>query len=215
MSLKTIANSLYTGYEIIKKFIDFCRPYQPYISAGSILGKASWRAYKAKPLKNKIRILTNEIERRGMRIEAIQKHMPERAVALQEEINSLELVRRENVRELGEAALSLSQLPSLFFDHPGDNIYNNTYQIVAQSVQIHHAARPLEQTDRAERRLKTLTKLVYLAGLLSMMAQRVELVEKEEPVSLTLIRTMIAIDLISMMSLIMTTCRSMFEHRPQ
>ena len=140
--------SLFTsGKNFITGTVRAIAPYQPYIAAATIIGKAGWKYRSEQTLKKDVTDLTVRINR----LHAIVK-TPRDAAAIErirEKIEALTAERAEKEYQIEVARLTFGQIPSLFFDHPGSNPYQSLYQLYQRGFvlnrEVHRDEIPLSK----------------------------------------------------------------------
>lgn len=141
-------NLFTSGKDFISGTVKMIAPYQPYIAATTIIGKAGWKYRSEQKLKNEVADLTVRIRR----LQAIAK-TPRDAEALErirEKITLLKAERRDKEHQIDVGRLTFGQIPSLFFSHPGCNPYQSLYHIYQRGFtlnrQVHRDETPLSTT---------------------------------------------------------------------
>jgi len=146
MSLESVRSQFSYLMGAATDVVKAIEPYQPTIAVGIILGKIGWRLYQYKPMKREIETLSSRLHIRNA-IVADPRLDPERAARIRTEIRELKAKKLEKERQLDITKLTLGQVPSLFFSHPGANEWTSTHQIVSRVVQMHHIAHSLPQEE--------------------------------------------------------------------
>jgi len=100
--------------------------YQPAIAAGLIVSKVGWQAYKQSFLKREIRELDSRINQISQIINSgiLKKSIAAEAKKIKQDYKES---REEKIRQKSFVVLAFGQIPSLFFDHPGSNIYQSVH----------------------------------------------------------------------------------------
>jgi len=163
-----------SGWQFVKELLKASEPYQPFVAGCLILGKLAWRIYKQKPLVREVQSL----ERRIAVVSGLIRSMTEedRPVLPQtrERLRALKADLAEKKRQLSYTYLTFSQIPSLFFSHPGANIYQSLHQMVGRGVLMHHAAHPVRPNESVHsfKKIATLAGgLISLAGTAASLAR--------------------------------------------
>lgn len=169
----------------IKGAIRSMEPYQPAIAGALIVGKIGWQIYKRRSIKREIAQLDGHIDR----LNAILKRVP-----LSEEIvedvrlvkASYKAAREEKKRQMRVATFSFSQIPSLFFDHPGSNLYQSLHQIAGRGMQMHYDARPVRLApptllSRIKRIAILAGSLISIAGTVVSIGRITKIIPKDQP----------------------------------
>jgi len=173
-------------WNAVKNGIKILEPHQPAIAGGLILAKLAWRIYKQQPLQREIDKIDHEIKRYSAVLlylsksaKNIQKLRNDRPpspeeILLLRRIKKIEISRadvqvelEEKKRQMSYAALTFGQLPSLFFDHPGSNMYQTIHHIVGRWMQIQHVARPIRPIQ-ATMGSRIKNALILAGGIISM-----------------------------------------------
>jgi len=145
-----------------KDFFKSIEPYQPLAATATILGKAIWKSSTrnriAKEIKHKINTLF-----------VLQDLHNSKAVDCSLKIDMLQREIREKKDSQVHSFLSVLQLGSLLFPHPGSNVYNS---LNALSGRI-FATRNLSMTEAP---LTTALSLVSAAGITASILKQTSLI---------------------------------------
>lgn len=170
----------------VKTWISVAEPYQPWIAGGLIVGKLGWRFYRQKPLEREIKKLNERIQRNAaiLNISLETLHEMKRnsvdlsegpdEIMLRDRIRNLQLLQqnllkdlKEKKQERSDSLLTLGEIPSFFFAHPGANSYQSIHYMVGRTIQMRRVARPVSGAPSTfGSRLKKAAKLSM--GLISM-----------------------------------------------
>lgn len=112
--IKDTVSSIWTSS---KDFFKSIEPYQPWAAGAMIIGKALWKTTTKSQIQKDIKAKKNKL--------LILKHLHNSKVKdFSQKITALEGDVRSKQDDLTLSALSVAQLGSLFFSHPGSNIWN-------------------------------------------------------------------------------------------
>lgn len=167
----------------------FVRPYQPMISTGIILGKLIYHAMKMKTWNREIRSLQDDVRRlRGFlnsgRLDASrQQSVAQRMLELQAALN-------QKVEQKNKGILTFSQVPSLFFAHPGANVYQGIHHVVNRTVEVRRNITALEGSTRLAANLGDTAILsagvMSIAGTVASVAKMVGVIGEENHLGVAL-----------------------------
>lgn len=172
-------------WEPLKGAIRTMEPYQPAIAAGLILGKIGWQIYKRRSLKREIAQLDEKIIRLSQILNsgALNGEVAEQVQLLRGDYVA---ARAEKKRHKHLATFAFSQIPSLFFDHPGSNLYQSVHQIASRGMQMHYDARPVRAApptlgSRIQRIAALAASLISVAGTLASIGRMMKIIPKDHP----------------------------------
>jgi hypothetical protein len=172
-------------WEPLKGAIRTIEPYQPAIAAGLILGKIGWQIYKRRSLKREIAQLDKEITRLSQILNsgALSMEVAEQVHLLRGDYVA---ARAEKKHHKHLATFAFSQIPSLFFDHPGSNLYQSVHQIASRGMQMRYDARPVRAApptlgSRVRRIAALAGSLISVAGTLASIGRMTKIIPKDHP----------------------------------
>ncbi len=169
----------------LKGAIRTMEPYQPAVAAALILGKIGWQIYKQRSLKREIAQLEKKITRLSQMLNSGVLN-GEVAEKVQLRRGDYLAARAEKKRHEHLATFTFSQIPSLFFDHPGSNLYQSVHQIASRGMQMHYDARPVRAApptlgSRIQRIAALAASLISVAGTLASIGQMTKIIPKDHP----------------------------------
>jgi hypothetical protein len=140
MTFQTIQSVCSWVWSGTKAILHAAEPYQPLIAAGLIVGKLGWNTYRYEPLRKEVSVLQGRLNT----LKRFVKDHPDdpQTARVSDRIQQLEAEVIEKERRLDLIKLTLGQVPSLLFPHPGANVWNSAHSIVNRTVQMHYVAHP-------------------------------------------------------------------------
>ena len=189
-----------------KKLSLFLEPYQPALATGLITGKVGWKFYKKQEWKNEIRKLNTRI--------AVVKLLYKSDITpiRRERLRLLLSRQRELMSQLKSTAISCWQIPSLFFDHPGSNVWNSTFNILNRGIQM--------QEGRADAKAGLLKKILFIAagtisllGITASLMRQINWIDKDNQASHIAIGSAFAVHSIESLLMAKNAAVSYFKNR--
>lgn len=181
--------SLKPFFTPVKTVAKYFEPYQPLIATSGIVTKLSWRVYKQKQLSQELSKLDKRLGvLKGLKGK-FQKILEEKkndkdfdSITLTKSMNKLDerteclkAEREEISKQLSFAYFTFSQIPSLFFDHPGSNPYQSLHQMLGRTVQM--------SSDGCMNWTNFAAGLISLAGTAASLSRMTGFVESNNPTS--------------------------------
>jgi hypothetical protein len=206
-------------WKSLKGAIRTMEPYQPAIAAGLLLGKIGWQIYKRRSLKQEIAQLDKKIIRLSQILNSgvLNGEVAERVQLVRGECVA---ARAEKKRDVHFATFAFSQIPSLFFDHPGSNLYQSIHQIASRGMQMHYDARPVRAApptlgSRIQRIAALAASLISLAGTLASIGRMTKIIPKDHPWGHLLSELAIGVHALEGALIIRRTLKTYFEPKQE
>lgn len=221
----------------VKTLISVAEPYQPWIAGGLIVGKLGWRLYRQKPLEREIKKLNERIQRSAAILNVsldTLNEMRRNSVDLSEEpdeivvryrIQKLRLLQRELLKNLKEkkqerrdSFLTLGEIPSFFFNHPGANSYQSLHCIVGRTIKMHRAAHPASAVpstigSRLKKAAKLSIGLISMAGTGASLGRSMKWIAEDNRTSHLLSKLAIGVHAVEGVILVIDTLKSAYRKR--
>lgn len=158
--IKDIVSETWSNAKVFFKSIE---PYQPWAAGAMIVGKALWKTTTKSQIQKEIKAKQNRL--------AILIHLHNSNVKdFSQKITDLKYDVRSRKDDLTQSALSVAQLGSLFFSHPGSNIWNSLNTLYGRLFSLRNTNltnAPMTLALGTISALGTITSLLKITGAIT------------------------------------------------